>query len=458
MSKKTSFEHLCSGKTGYSCDESSMARLTKEETWNDLVFKLVTKCETNMIFLPSPTCTVSEFTLDVIPNFSNASLTSTWKACEGQGFDGMNVLGILDANNMPEASTKRYSFGQFINYIVHALEAHFMFQKDYPLFNVNALGLWKDSTWWANGGEAGLKSCAVVLVWKFNRKPIEDVLSRSPLSQLNSSVSRSDGEALTPKVGNKTKSPIVEEIEEKKRKTETTEVKKPGRPSRKSRGRPSKVSPPVSNGDDSTEEDPEISFRKKPEDIIPEVRYLKNMTPVKTPEPVQPMETDACTPKAISLEDLTLGFEKKAQPSNGGRKSTARKSLLPDWPNTEKELILEFYDNLNPSKAEQTRVALTCKFAQMQYSRELPSKLLYQWIQKKGRPINRTITSFEIPEDEQNKAMLSLYNDLNPETSDVSRIAFICKFVNMQYDISLTPREFNDLLNGKVKKTPKKRR
>ena len=97
------------------------------------------------------------------------------------------------------------------------------------------------------------------------------------------------------------------------------------------------------------------------------------------------------------------------------------------------------------------------RFAQMQHSRELPSKLLYQWIQKKGRPINKTNTHFEIPEAEQNKVTLDLYKELNSENSETSRVAFICKFVNMQFGISLTSKEFYDLLNGKGKKGGKRR-
>lgn len=440
MSRKTTFEQLCSGVSGYSCDESSMARLTKEESFNDMVFKVITKCETNLIFLPSPTSTIKLFTLDIVPSFTKASVASAWTACENEGYDGMNVLATLDTNNMPETASARYSFSQFIDYVVHQIEAHFMFQKDFPHFSPNALNYWNAKA----TQDAGMVSCSIILAWKFNRRPIEDILNRSPLSQLNSSVSRHDEESVTPKIGTKNKCTFVEKTEDKRRKTITGQVNTPARRGRK--GRPSMIELPASSADDSGEEDTEISFRKKPEEIIPEVRYLKGMTPAKAAEPVQPMEID----------DITLGFE-KPQPAKGGRKSTARKSLLPDWPDVEKQHILEFFDNLNPAKAEQTRVALTCKFAQMQYDRELPSKLLYQWIQKKGRPVHRTITSFELPEDEQNKATVDLYKQLNPETSDVSRVAFICKFVNMQYGISITSKEFNDILNGKTKKASKRR-
>ena len=66
-------------------------------------------------------------------------------------------------------------------------------------------------------------------------------------------------------------------------------------------------------------------------------------------------------PVSLSITSSVLFFHFRPQVKKGGRKSTARKSLMPEWPEEEKEAVLNFFDNLNPSKSEQTRVALTCK-------------------------------------------------------------------------------------------------
>ena len=39
-----------------------------------------------------------------------------------------------------------------------------------------------------------------------------------------------------------------------------------------------------------------------------------------------------------------------------------RKSIMPDWPDEQKESVLEVFDNLNPEMSETTQIALTCRY------------------------------------------------------------------------------------------------
>lgn len=459
MSVKTTFEQLCAGSTGYSCEESAMARLNKDESFNDLVFKLITKCETSLLFLPSPTCKLTQFTLDVIPDYSTgranttAILSSAWKTCEKQGYDGLKVIAGLDTSNVPQnGCMPMYSFSQFVESIIRSMEAYFMFQKHNPSFKLNALELWKSPV---ESDLQRMSSCAVVLAWKFQRESVIDLLSRSPLSQLNLSGSRSSEVAINNDVRSKTKQEKPLTAAQRRKSLPASEASKPVTPVK--RGRRSAAAPPPAEspmGGSTDEEDPDISFRKKPEQIIPKAVYLPNMmtgkkSPARTPEP---MEVEPLLP---DVDDITLGFE-KAPPKKDGRKSNGRKSLMPDWPEDEKDNVLHFFDNLNPSQTEQSCIAITCKFAVMQYGHELPSKLLYQWVQKKGRTVQRTVTNYELPEAEQKESILEFYGRLNPDISETSRIAFTCKFLHMQHGVKLTSKEFYKWLNDKGKKAGKR--
>ncbi|KAK7070506.1 hypothetical protein SK128_006353 [Halocaridina rubra] len=182
MSGKLSFEQLCAGGTGYACDERSMVKLSETESFDDIKFKLVTKCETNLLFLRSPSATVSHFTLDVVPIYNKSSLASAWRSCEQKGFDGLHAIAHLDQSNIPKngCSTK-YTFLQFVDSVIRAIEHHFMFQRYNPGFAMNALNLWNLPT------DKDLQSCLIVYAWKFDRLPEEELLSRSLLSQKNSS-------------------------------------------------------------------------------------------------------------------------------------------------------------------------------------------------------------------------------------------------------------------------------
>lgn len=66
MTRFSTFEQLIVRKeVGYVCDETSMANLTSEGSYDGAVFKLIAKCETALLLLSSHK-SVDQFTFDVV--------------------------------------------------------------------------------------------------------------------------------------------------------------------------------------------------------------------------------------------------------------------------------------------------------------------------------------------------------------------------------------------------------
>ncbi|KAB7507816.1 hypothetical protein Anas_06673 [Armadillidium nasatum] len=154
-----------------------------------------------------------------------------------------------------------------------------------------------------------------------------------------------------------------------------------------------------------------------------------------------------------NMNDITFGFELGASTtsaSKGPKKSMGRKSLSSEWPEDERHDILSFYDNLNPDASEQKRIALTCKYVSLYMDKELPSKLLYQWVQKKGRENLRTVSTFTVPEGEQQKQVaLKIFRDLNDSSSETARINYTLKYLDVQYSLNITSKQLYDWLSEK---------
>ncbi|XP_045616497.1 uncharacterized protein [Procambarus clarkii] len=474
MARYASFEKLIVRQgAGYVCDETALVNLSKSGSYDGAMFKLITKCETSMLLLTSHN-TVDQFTVDVVVrnnpekgqssgrgrwrtqsggpsaagSNSNVSMAQAWLKCEAKGFHGLQAVALIDESCMPDNGCKlTYSVAQYVNSLIHGIEAYFMFQKPSPLFALNTADLWQTFE------ELKMESCYIVMVWKFKDDPREETSLRSPLIQLNTSpISiRSDQEEqriparISPAVSPVKEVPKRKSLSSKIHKSEPINILKRGRASVGARA----VQESDTNSDE--DEDEEISFKKRSPPVIPQVKYLPNMSPKKS-EAAAVVEP----PPEEKIEDITFGFE-RLTPKTPTRKSTGRKSLIPDWPEALKDDVLRFFDNLNPKQTEQTCIALTCKFASMKYDRELPSKLLYQWVQKKGRVVEKTVNSYDLPENEQKETMVNFFKSLNPDLSETSRVAFTCKFMHTQFDIAVQSKQLYSMLNEKGKKATKRR-
>ncbi|KAG7167855.1 uncharacterized protein LOC121868030 isoform X2 [Homarus americanus] len=467
MTRFASFEKLVVRREiGYVCDESAMVNLTTQGTYDGAMFKLITKCETSMLIL-SGHHSVDQFTVDVVvrdsPNKGQGAskgrsrvlpsvadldrietLADAWQKCEAEGLHGLQVVALIDKSCMPDnGCQEKYTLAQFVNSIIHGIEAYFMFQKPNPFFVLNAANLWQAFE------ELRMESCYLIMAWKMKEDPRKEALSRISLTQLSSATptiknNRREQSAITQK------SVAVDNVAQKRKSlpakaqaSEPVGVVKRGRRS---------VAPPVQqeHEDVSTDEDNEITFKTQP----PQVIMPQDMSPKKVEAVVT--ETAAKQQLEAAIGNITLGFE-RSQPKTPGRKSSARKSLMPEWPVDQKEDVLNFFDNLNPNQTEQTCIALTCKFASMKYDRELPSKLLYQWVQKKGREVQKTVHSYDLPKQEQNDTMVNFFKSLDPDLSETSRVAFTCKFIQTQFGITVNSKQLYSMLNDKGKKTTRRR-
>lgn len=444
-----------------------MINFSKVVSFDDAVFKHITKCETSMLLLSSHN-SVQQFTFDVVVGdgkesgrgrgrpsgglsdtrpTSNVTMAQAWLRCEDKGFHGMQALSLINASCMPNNGCReRYSVAQYVNSLIHSIEAYFMFQKPSCLFCVNAVDLWQTFE------ELELDTCYIVMVWKFKNDPNKDASLRISLNKLNTSPTSMRNEPpqqksifqTTPTASQLKDAPKRKSVPLKPQISESTVVSK--------RGRRSVCVAAAQDTDTNIDEDGEITFKtKSTAAVIPQVKYLPEMSPkkLKAAAVVEPQPED-------NAEDITFSFE-RSQSKTSSRKSSARKSLMPEWPDLEKDDVLCFFDNLNPKQTEQTCIALTCKFASMKYDRELPSKLLYQWVQKKGRTIQKTVNSYDLPEKEQKETMVQFFKSLNPDLSEATRVAFTCKFMQTQFGVAVQSKQFYSVLGDTGKKSSKRR-
>ncbi|KAF2363607.1 hypothetical protein FHG87_005638 [Trinorchestia longiramus] len=164
---------------------------------------------------------------------------------------------------------------------------------------------------------------------------------------------------------------------------------------------------------------------------------------------------------SIDPNSITFSFDEPvagAPKPRGGRRSmvaSARKSLASEWPQADQEHMLHFFDNLNPQHSETSRVALTCKYALIQYDRDLSSKLLYQWLERKGRAVQLEVTDFNLAEADQKGTVLRLFNSLSDVQNEATRVSFVLKFMQTQYGVTVSSKQLYTWLKEKPKKGKK---
>ncbi|XP_076058282.1 uncharacterized protein LOC143035291 [Oratosquilla oratoria] len=457
MAEKVTFEQLCvRPQKGYVLEEKAMLKFSSPNSFDDVVFKITSKCDTGKVLLSSHQGALAKFTVDIVPVYGDTtkkaktssrgkrldqedsspieeSVVHAWEVCKSKGFHGLHVITCLEPSSMPDNGCRtNYSLSQFVNSVIHSIEAYYMFQRPDSRFYPDTVHLWNPAD--ATVSEA--RSYCVVLVWKFEGDP-EDFAPKSPkFASMN--LGRPDEKLQQSPVLISKESYCYPESNLKsspKKRLATDDISHGSEKTQRTRRSGSHTEIPIQQ----QIEDPEITFNFKSQ--------------------VDSTLANRDTERAVSniaVDEIKFGFE-KSTPKTPGRKSTARKSLLPDWPTEEKEGVIEFFDCMNPASTETTRIALTCKYASMIYDRELPSKLLYQWIQKKGRQVYTSGGNFSLPEGKRKETAVSLFKELKDIHSEQSRISFTCKYMHSQYGFNLTSKDLYTWLNEKEKKTPKRK-
>ena len=208
LSSKVSFERLCMGRsTGFACDDRNMIKPLNPNNYDEVVFKIITKCDSSLLLLESSSNSLVKFSIDLVsldphqehsddddsvpkkwsfnffssPNNNKAPkklktnvdmvdiIESAWTDLEQGGSHGMSVIGLLGPDSMPnnECRTK-YTLGQFVNHVIHSVEAHYMFHKPNLIFVPGSFGsepsIREDSRTYDKG-------FAVILTWSYKKAP-----------------------------------------------------------------------------------------------------------------------------------------------------------------------------------------------------------------------------------------------------------------------------------------------
>jgi len=196
MADHLTFEQICvRNQTGYVCDAKSSVTLKNPISYDDVIFRLTTKCETSLLLMGSHHGELDTFGVDILPlvdsrspfpegDISNSDIgkmRETWEVMEEEGYHGLMNVGRIDVNSMPRNDSRiLHQLPQFVNSLIHSLEAYFMFQKPNKAFLPNALNLWEpvenDQT----------VRFLVLLAWKFVKHPTVR-LPTSPVIEMKTS-------------------------------------------------------------------------------------------------------------------------------------------------------------------------------------------------------------------------------------------------------------------------------
>ena len=95
------------------------------------------------------------------------------------------------------------------------------------------------------------------------------------------------------------------------------------------------------------------------------------------------------------------------------------------------------------------------RYALLQYNRDLSSKLLFQWVERKGRDVQRQVTDFTLQESAVKSTVLELFKSLSDVQAEATRVSFTLKFMQSQYRASVTSKQLYGWLNEKPQKARK---
>ncbi|KAL7645967.1 UNVERIFIED_CONTAM: hypothetical protein RMT77_002864 [Armadillidium vulgare] len=468
------FEQLCIRNVkGYSFDLGTMFMPSNPNSFDDVVFKLISKIDTSLLLLNTHNVEIENFTIISLPISSHdvtdtntdartgrkpknqtaknsvlnlTTLQNAWDYLSGENWHGLQSLALLNMESMPMNGSRKYSLYQYITCIMDVIRANYMFQKFKPSFYHETMEIFDDDDiknatqavfglLWRSAPPLKERKIPNIQIQKRKSFPFSE-----ETSQLKRTVSSRIPKAQILKENNQISDDDVGGNEEEEEEEQQMEV------------------------------DDEISFKNPVPDF--EERLMTRQENVLstsqrrtgrksraetllTPSPAHAasVTASATVPEPENMNDITLGFElgaNTASASKGPKKSMGRKSLSSEWPEDERHDILSFYDNLNPDASEQKRIALTCKYVSLYMDKELPSKLLYQWVQKKGRENLRTAATFTVPEGEQQKQVaLKVFRDLNDSSSETARINYTLKYLDVQYSLNITSKQLYDWLSEK---------
>ncbi|KAK3892821.1 hypothetical protein Pcinc_003409 [Petrolisthes cinctipes] len=465
---------------GWVCDNNSLVKLGGLASYDSAVFKTRLKID-GYLALFARLSPIEFFTLDVIvedndcvgdPDSRNMMFSGASEECQARGCDGMLTLGLVNTSCMPNNGARvRYSLAQFVDSLVQGVESYYMFQNFSPHFSLNATGLWDPAR------EVKMTSGYIILAWKLKNTSTQEIKPRAKWTTADKPRTEKRQQKTLP-------TPVVNISYAPSRAKRYTQLENNSShqvPLRK-RGRSSNMAITEASSteeeeeemmeeeEEEEEEDEEITFKFQPAQPspvkLPEVIYSPDISPTRSPTR-SPTKKQTPVPVAAAVPDdianITFSFENSTTSTTPGRKSVtagsrkstgSRKSLMPDWPQDEKSQVLTFFDQINPKETEQACIALTCKYAEMKYGQELPSKQLYQWVQKKGRVVNKPApgTSYDLPEGERKETAVTLYRSLDTEFPENKRINFTCQYFQKQFGVPLTSKQLYDMLSDKGKK------
>ncbi|CAL4098597.1 unnamed protein product, partial [Meganyctiphanes norvegica] len=468
------------------------------------LFQLTTKCETSMLLMSSHNSKLDQFGIDILPlvdsrspfpdgaisNNDLSKVRETWEVIEEEGYHGLMTVGKIDVNSLPKNDCRiLHQLPQFVNSLIHSLEAYFMFQKPNKAFLPNALNLWEpvenDQT----------VRFLVLLAWKFDKHP-SVALHSSPLIEMKTSPFRGVVESVL------AEDAAMEDIE-----NETPNSKMPrsllddGRPVKSQKEQMLKGGEVVQTVTKTMSKSPRTlldagspivnqkeNMFSKDREVVRTVTSSttttvtkKVLSPKKGLAPVEDesesMETSTFTKKVqvpvedeIAAADNSSSRRRSAQktkttpvaPAGGkrGRRSVAQPPAPVEEEENDPEVSFKVRQPepvLTPKNSQNAKAAVVTPTATEVQNQNVPMSIddlelpFEKSVSKQsgGRKSTAGRKSVggrksllpEWPQEEQ-KEVLTFFDNLNPVQTEATRVNLTCKYGSMLYDRELSSKQF----------------
>ncbi|XP_043240173.1 uncharacterized protein LOC122390855 isoform X2 [Amphibalanus amphitrite] len=130
-------------------------------------------------------------------------------------------------------------------------------------------------------------------------------------------------------------------------------------------------------------------------------------------------------------------------------------------PQPESDQLVAFFQKLNGSQTEQSRVSLTCRYAKMRYGHDVSSGVVYRLVEAARRrgagPAAAAAEPAPLSEEGRRQAALAVYAELDPGHSEQSRVAYTLQYMRVQHAVRLEANTLFGWLGQGAKKPTAKR-
>ena len=139
---------------------------------------------------------------------------------------------------------------------------------------------------------------------------------------------------------------------------------------------------------------------------------------------------------------------------------TPSRQTVSHLPSGEADQLVAFFQKLNGSQTEQSRVSLTCRYAKMRYGHDVPSGVVYRLVEtarRQGDWKEAAADPAKLTGDDQREAALAVFAELDTNHTEQSRVAYTLQYMRVQHSARLNANTLFGWLGQGAKKPSAKK-